>query len=90
MSKNKTEVVITVTESHIKRGNIAESKSCPIALAFHSKKYTNVDVDGDTVVFTNRSGREIDFALPNKAKKFIDRFDSGKKVKPFSFTLKYN
>jgi hypothetical protein len=89
MSKNKTEVVITVTESHIKRGKIQDSNSCPVALALRSKKYRAVNVDDDSINFVNRSGRDVELDTPKKVSTFIERFDSGKKVKPFSFKLSY-
>jgi hypothetical protein len=94
MSKNKTEVIVSVTESHIKRGSEGDPHGCPVALALRSKKYTfgpglGHGVGQDTISFFNRSGRTVEIETPKQVSKFINRFDAGKKVKPFSFKLSY-
>jgi hypothetical protein len=86
--KNKTEVIVNVTASHIKRGVSGDSSSCPVALALRGKKYTFISVN-DEIEFVNRSGSIVTVPSPKSVAKFIDRFDDGKKVKPFSFKLSY-
>ena len=76
---------ITVTKEDIRKGKIGRQKSCPIALAIlrSGLKFGWYGVDVDMVYLKGLD--EIE--LPSKATKFIDLFDEGKIVKPFSFNL---
>lgn len=76
---------IKVTQKMIDKGLQCFSKKCPIALAFTDKGF-DVIVDLDTVEFNSkRDSKEI--PLNKKIQKFISNFDSGRKVKPFSFVI---
>lgn len=88
---------ICVTAKHIKKGKRNEGHSCPIALAIReeldcaikaAKKLGKedtfkVDVGGAEIYIGNDS-----YIIPEKACKFIEKFDDGGTVKPFSFTFK--
>lgn len=90
--KLRKRVKVTVTKRDIQRGKTEEPKLCPIALAIKrvvpprvTKVWEGVmrecvDWDGAFV--------EALSDLPQKATKFIDRFDDEEQVKPFSFVLK--
>lgn len=79
-------VKIEITKSDIKKGKKQQIDSCPIALAIKRKlKARNICVS-DGVAF-NLEGNEYWVDLPNKASYFIDNFDDGLKVKPFSFIM---
>ena len=84
---------IRVTKKNIKYGKPNTTDFCPIALAVKSKiKTSNVSVDGETIELTSSRFNGAIYDLPVRAQKFVDRFDTGDSVKPFSFTatLWYN
>ena len=75
---------VTVTLHNIRRGLILHRMSCPIALAVRRATHrTNVSVSG-TTIYAGKSA----FALPQKAINFIDDFDYGDHVTPFTFTAR--
>jgi hypothetical protein len=80
-------VKITVTQEHINKGQQSNCKACPIALAV-KEKYTDPEayilVTGSISVYLPNEGLLI-YTLPKKAAKFIESFDRGLSVKPFSF-----
>lgn len=78
---------ITVKKEHIARGRRANSKTCAVALAIKEASPCDVYVHSATCV-VYRAGNRMSSALPRSAKRFIERFDLGKPVKPFTFTLK--
>lgn len=88
----KTRIKINVTRQDIKIGYPGASASCPIALA---TKRAIKDAEGIhiTTLGTFKIARDgisynfYSFKLPEKAGRFIDKFDDkGKEaVKPFSF-----
>lgn len=73
--------LIEVKEKHIKNGLPCKSASCPIALALNDAGYQRVLVD--TNVVRINSGSYI--GLPTRVKRFIQKFDRHKPVKPFKF-----
>ena len=76
---------IRVTARHIKEGNRKASRTCPIAKSLkEATGLKNICVGLTDFV---HSGNDDGVALPPIAKKFIRAFDSGKKVKPFSFRI---
>ena len=76
---------ITVTKDCIKHGRVQSLSECPVALAF-SDYFPNeeIEVDRDTwkIIGSDRS-----FKLSRATMRFIDRFDEGRPVRPFSFTI---
>lgn len=87
---------IRVTEEHIANGIRSNTESCPVALAILDATGWNkgdVDVGGETIdrvegMFPNWNFTH--YHCPKKVQKFVDRFDEGKPVRPFSFVLKEN
>lgn len=84
-------MIITVTKTDIKKGKKESTTCCPIALAVKRKlkKPQLIYVFRDEIRFGRQWGNNYDndIDLPKSAVKFIDKFDDGEKVKPFSFTL---
>ena len=76
---------VTVTEDHIARGERGQCSSCPLALAVLDATGLTPSVSLRRVLIPGMSGDWI--FLPDKAIRFRERFDDGKKVTPFSFTL---
>ncbi len=81
---------ISVTAEDIARGKRGSCGECPIALAVARAlgKATDVKV---TCVFAyirhNLRDATTVYALPGKATRFIDAFDDGEPVEPFTFTM---
>lgn len=63
--------------------------TCPIALAIRElHPDARVDVFDNTAALTLPGGTALLLArLPQEARRFIDRFDSGEPVEPFEFEL---
>lgn len=75
---------ITVTAEDIKEGHRGNACLCPIALAMI--RATKDEWAVGTFSVRRRYQRRA-FALPKRVMAWIFRFDIGKEVKPFSFTL---
>jgi hypothetical protein len=73
---------IVVTQEHIDKGKIDHRCLCPIALAFSDAGLGDV-----TVSLNNAYTRTTLWILPLEARLFVEEFDSGVEVKPFSFEL---
>jgi hypothetical protein len=69
---------IEVTARCIKKGIVDDNNYCPIGLAVHKAVGNKVF---DRIEWSDRR-------LAKKVTKFINAFDAGGKVKPFSFVLK--
>jgi hypothetical protein len=83
-------IKIEVKRKHIKAGSRESGSSCPIALAVREQVVGSEPwiYPYSAQLVTDKSiQRTID--LPVRARRFIERFDSCKPVKPFSFQLKY-
>ncbi len=81
-------VTVRVTRYFITRGVKRSSGSCPIALAGDSAtKKMQTFVAREHLKLRHDYGEKI-MALPKKAQKFIEDFDSGKPVRPFSFRVR--
>jgi hypothetical protein len=74
---------IYVRRRHIKNGKPQRRTRCPIALAFEELTGERPYVDPDCI-----NTRTEGYVLPRSAQRFISRFDSGKPVKPFAFTIR--
>ena len=76
-------VTVKVTAPLIRRGQPKDTQSCPVALAVRRAiKKPEVMVD-DEVTWD-----EGFVALPARIRRWIQRFDLGKPVKPIEFTLR--
>ena len=74
---------VNITWAHIRDGIPGSACDCPIALALKDSLLTDsVKVDSDGIYVNNRK-----FDVDKKDLKFIDRFDNGKRVRPYWFTL---
>lgn len=71
---------VRVLKKDIVRGVPINCSLCPVALALRRKSHRLVKVMWDTITVGTRS-----FRTPARVRRFIDRFDVGKPVKPFSF-----
>lgn len=77
---------IRVLARHIEHGKRG-SESCPIALALRENGFKRAWVSSDSWSKTS-NGQER--SLPKEAHKFINGYDSGKKVLPFTFEIDPN
>jgi hypothetical protein len=77
-------VTIIVTQKDIQSGRRRHYRLCPIAFAVGREYGT------DDIHVTNRVikiGNEA-FNMPRSARRFVQRFDNGKPVKPFNFLIR--
>lgn len=75
---------ISVTADDIKRGKRENTKWCPIACAVRKLgKKKRIYVDQDVITLGS-----VTYKMPQRAGNFVDLFDSGEKVRPFSFVAK--
>jgi hypothetical protein len=75
-------MIINVLQKDIKNGVANTCDKCPVALAVRRATHKRVKV-GYVFVGVNRTW----YGLPKEATTFIKRFDMGKSVKPFRFTI---
>lgn len=75
---------INVTKYFIRRGTRCQSTACPVALAIHRAGLRGLSVDRWGVFKDGLA----DMRFPKKVSEFIERFDNGEPVKPFSFVLR--
>lgn len=76
-------IKISITKAHIRDGVPGNECDCPIALALKDALLTNdVAVNPDGMRVNNRT-----FSADKKDRRFIERFDNGKPVKPYSFEI---
>jgi hypothetical protein len=73
---------VRVLKRHILKGIPASVCSCPIALAVREVGTQKKKV---SVTFEIQVGKKY-YDLPTVANRFINKFDDGEPVKPFSFT----
>ena len=73
---------IRITESNIKNGIPQHCSRCPTALALRRQ------IPGVSwVVEEDYLDLDDEYPTPKSVRKFIEAFDHGKPVKPFSFTI---
>lgn len=75
---------ISVTKEHINNGQTCKSVHCPIALAIKEHFDTFVSVGPCEVAI---GGPFNNIPLPQIARRFIEDFDYGDSVEPFTFEL---
>jgi hypothetical protein len=81
---------ITVTKANITNGRAKDSHTCMIADAIKAAcpNATYVRVDLQTIRFSNPAkGKRFLYLTPPLAQQNLLKFDLGKPVKPFSFSL---
>lgn len=74
---------IDVTEKDIRLGHVKDPWSCPIARGGRRAARKKCVVGTKDVTIGH-----INVPLPKRAQRFIERFDAGLAVKPFSFTVR--
>lgn len=89
---------VNVTCKHIEAGIKLNVGKCPIALALieafralddkNNARWISVIVDSSEVTIERDKRLDEIWALPDSASRFISRFDAGKPVKPFTFSMK--
>lgn len=80
-------MVINVTQEDIEMGSPSLCYNCPIAWAAkRAIAGSFAAVDGIKMVIESEEKRTR-YWLPEEARKFVDDFDSGRPVKPFSFEV---
>ncbi len=86
---------IKVTAKHISNGTALSMCDCPVALALKQQLHKLVIVQVDQLEYMPYShASKYCFVTrtsdtPKKVKQFIKRFDSGKRVRPFSFDVSF-
>jgi hypothetical protein len=75
-------MLINVTEECIKRGFRVDCGRCPVAVALRECFGDAVSVGYDLIRINDKS-----LVTPKVVRKFIDTFDKGDPVKPFTFIL---
>jgi len=84
--KNNSKIILPVTEKHIKKGRPRSAAGCPIALAIKDMGFSHVSVNPDTAhIFNNLVMKG--YRISNPGKRFIQRFDAEKPVKPLTVVL---
>ena len=82
---------IEVTLEDINKGKRDNCRKCPVALAVQRVMPPGykADIDQDYISYLDKAGiYHILCNAPAKVTTFIKRFDAGKPVKPFTFTIK--
>ena len=79
-----------VTEHDIRMGEVGACNACPIALAVNRgfNALTGAFVRGNTIHFRTEFETLV-ARTPMACFEFMDDFDSGQEVKPFSFELDF-
>lgn len=79
---------INVTQEHINTGEAGNCKACPVALALLDAgiALAGLSVGQDEITWM-RSVPTYRIDTPSRVAKFIEAFDEGAPVKPFSFIL---
>jgi hypothetical protein len=79
---------IEVTEQDIAAGRRRQPSACPIALAVkRAYAVERASVAEYDIIVTRWCDRQFKWRTPTPAASFIERFDKGEKVEPFSFEL---
>ena len=80
---------LNITQTDIERGEQDSMSHCPIARAALRKfrDAARVQVSDDILCVTSKRGKRVLFALPEEASAFVQDFDGGDYVQPFSFTV---
>jgi hypothetical protein len=81
---------VHVTQEHIDKGKQGNCYFCPVALAItpHGAYYSIISTRSyEFVLYLCDKRKEAKLPTPEEVLDFINRFDAGKTVKPFSFAL---
>ena len=78
---------VEVSQKHIDAGGKGRALLCPIALALQDQGHKECWVWSGTIMFRLGNHTLSGVDMPNEAVRFIERFDHGLPVKPFTFEL---
>lgn len=78
---------IAVTDQHIAEGEPCSPQQCPVALACIDAGFIRPAITALWITCSTSSGEAIAEYTPYETWDFIERFDGGKPVKPFTFEL---
>lgn len=79
-------VSIEVTQGDIDTGLRDGGKSCAIALATMRRfRVADVYINGEGITTIDEKGTVCELSIPSEAVDFLDRFDGGETVFPFTF-----
>ena len=79
------EMIIEVTEQHIRHGTRNNCEHCPIALAVNETFNINTAVVSGEDFAIGEGINFKEYSLPQEARDFIRQFDDGDEVQPFTF-----
>ena len=80
------QIRVTVKAKHIRLGKAGAIKACPMALAL-KEQYECIGDEFISVGFERATVKDTRYALSKTAARFVNRFDTGKPVKPATFVL---
>jgi hypothetical protein len=81
-------MLIEVKQKHIRKGVRGNMCNCPIALAVEEVTGTRAEVACSIAVWpANGEGENSVYRVTRSCDRFMEKFDNGKKVKPFKFRL---
>ncbi len=83
-------MLVKVTQIDIDNGVPCDGCLCPIALAIDRDYNLDVKVHADGGIVINDGEKETEVWAGYEAASFIESFDDGNEVNPFSFELDYN
>ena len=77
------DLIVKITKAHIRDGVRGSECNCPIGLALQDALLTSeVSVTADRILVNN-----ISFEVDKRDLRFMERFDSGERVRPYSFSI---
>lgn len=89
--REKTWVMVEVTERDIALGRRASALWCPVALATkRALQRAHVEVSRKRIVIPpewDDDGDELTWETPAVVERWVRRFDEGERVKPFGFRM---
>lgn len=87
MAQQMPSTLVSVTQDDIDFGTPHDPCKCPIAMAVNRTiPGANAYVNADGISFT-RDGVAYDYGVSGKVVDFMDAFDDGETVRPFSFII---
>lgn len=81
-------LTVDVTQEDINHGERGNCNSCPVARAIQRASGHECRAGGSQITIKPENGRNLYLVTPEAAWRFMYDFDMGRKVEPFSFTLR--
>jgi hypothetical protein len=78
---------VRVTRQDIRKGVKESQDSCPVARAIKRITHKKVYVDPDSIIVYYRRDQSTFYDTTSEVTDFIELFDDGGKVSPFTFEL---